>query len=390
MISVPRSSIIRRLETPFQLERAFLRAFLLMLALAIAGCATRPGAEALIPSAQKASGAKLVTMLVATDRAPDGPGLVGYGSGRASLRFEELTVSVPPGHQSGGIEWTQGTAHDPSRSFVLVKRRGLDETAFRQRAAARIRTQGTAGIFVHGYNYTLPEAAFRLAQLKADSSDVGVPILFSWPSEAAVTGYVADRDAVTYARDDLVRVLDVLSGIPTKRKIVLAGHSMGGWLVMEALRQLRLQKRNAVIDRFEVALAAPDIDVDVFRKQLSVIGPLKPPLTILVSSDDRALDVSRQLAGGRPRVGAADVQNPLLEAVARREKLRIVDISSVESSDGTKHDRFVRFIALQARETSSGAISAGSLRQAGAFVFNAAGAAVSSPFTLAGRAIAGQ
>ena len=44
--------------------------------------------------------------------------------------------------------------------------------------------------------------------------------------------------------------------------------------------------------------------------------------------------------------------------------------------------------ALQAGVTAQGGVN--SLQQAGAFVFNAAGAVVSSPFTLAGRALAGQ
>jgi len=364
-------------------------AFLLLAGLLFGGCATRPGPETLVPTANSAPGARTVTVFVATDRAPDGVRRVGYDSTRAALRYEELTVSVPPGHQPGNIEWTEATAKDPSRSFVVTGRRALDEPAFRQTVASRVGENGTTGIFAHGYNYTLTEAVFRVAQLSKDMPTLTAPILFSWPSEAAVTGYVADRDAATYARDDLARVLEIVGGIRTKGKVVLAGHSMGGWLVMETLRQLRLQGRDRLVARFEVALAAPDIDVDVFRRQLSVVGPLDPPLTILVSKDDRALDVSRRLAGGRQRVGAVDVNEPLLEEIARREDLRIVDISSVQASDGTRHDRFVRFAALQSKEMAREGSPLASVGRAGAYVFNAAGAAVASPFTLAGRALGG-
>lgn len=368
------------------IRRVVALALFLLATLSLAACATRPGIETLTPTAATAPGATQVVVLVATDRGPDGIDPTGSASGRAALRFEELTVSVPPGHRSGDIEWTRATAGDPARSFVVTRRRMLDEAAFRRAVAER--AVGTAvGVFVHGYNYTLTEALFRTAQLSVDASGVGVPILFSWSSEAAVAGYVADRDAVTYARDDLAQVLDIVGGLETQGPVLLAGHSMGGWLVMETLRQLRLEGRDRLIDRFEVALAAPDIDVDVFRRQLAVVGPLDPPLTVLVAKDDRALAISRRLAGGRQRVGSVDVNDPRLAQVARQVDVRIVDISSVEASDGTRHDRFVRFAALQSRAMATEAGPLGAIGQAGAYVFNAAGAVVASPFTLAGEAL---
>ncbi len=359
------------------------------MALVLAGCATRPGTSSLIP-ATPIPGAKIVTVYVATNRAPDGPDQVGYGSGRAEdLRYEELAISIPPGHRPGNIEWSQAGERDPAVSFVTVRRQQLDEASFRQRIASRARRGSRVGVFVHGYNYNFQEAVFRLAQLGADIGDVAVPVLFSWPSEAAVGGYVADRDAVTYSRDHLAKILRNLSRVGSNDRVTLVGHSMGGWLVMETLRQLHLTRQADVIARFQVALAAPDIDVDVFRAQVDVIGSLTPPLTVLVSADDRALAVSSRLAGGRPRVGALNVADPILQEVAQREGIRVVDISSVNASDGFNHDRFVQF-ALQSGVPAAGGATANSLQQAGAFVFDAAGAVLSSPFTLAGRALAGQ
>jgi esterase/lipase superfamily enzyme len=392
MIKASRSSPAATLATSSDPERATrdigrsaVQLLLVLTVFLLAGCATRPGSDSLVPAAVSAPGAKLVTVFVATNRLPDG---VGYGSGRAAeLRYEELTISIPPGHRPGNIEWSQERQQDPAVSFVTVRRQRLDETGFRQRITSRAKDGGHVGVFVHGYNYSLQEAVFRLAQLGADIGDVTVPILFSWPSEAAVAGYVADRDAVTYSRDHLAHVLRTLSRIRSNERVTLVGHSMGAWLVMETLRQLRLEERDEVIKRFQVGLAAPDIDADVFRAQVSVVGPLSPPLTVLVSTDDRALAVSSRLAGDRPRVGGLNVADPLMQEVARREGIRFVDISSVEASDGFNHDRFVQF-ALRSGVTAQG--GANSLQQAGAFVFNAAGAVVSSPFTLAGRALAGQ
>src|SRR5690606_37145998 len=62
-------------------------------------------------------------------------------------------------------------------------------------------------IYVHGYNYSFQESLFQVAKVVADGRLKETPILFSWPSEGSVTGYVADKDAAIYARDDLVKLL---------------------------------------------------------------------------------------------------------------------------------------------------------------------------------------
>ncbi len=364
-----------------------LRHHLLILLLVLGGCAARPGADALIPIAAGAPNAQAVSVLVATNRSFGDSEQADHSSGRGALRYYEYTVAVPPNHVSGRVEWSPDSRTDPAKGFAVVRRLRLTESGFRNAVATRGSGGDTAGIFIHGYNYTFAEAIFRMAQLAVDAPSVAVPILFSWPSEAAVAGYVADRDAATYARDDLAHVLALVAGIRMQQQVVLAGHSMGGWLVMETLRQLRLQGRDDVLRRFQVALAAPDIDVDVFRRQVDVIGRLSPASTILVARDDRALDFSGALTGGRRRVGTADVDDPVLQDVARRQHLRIVDISSVHASDGMLHDRFARFAAIHSTALAGGGSAASSLQQAGAFLFNAAGAALASPFTMMGRTL---
>ena len=54
-------------------------------------------------------------------------------------------------------------------------------------------------------------------------------------------------------------------------------------------------------------LASPDIDIDLFRTQIGLLPPsILERMYLLVSADDRALLMSRRIAGGVPRVGAAD------------------------------------------------------------------------------------
>ena len=245
-------------------------------------------------------------------------------------------------------------------------------------------------MFVHGYNTNFTEAVYRIAQMTADAGVDAAPILFAWPSEGALSGYVADKDAVTFSRDQLADLLSTLARKQTQGPITLVGHSMGGWLTTEAVRQLRLTGKDAAIRRLQVVLAAPDIDVDVFQAQLATIGTLNPPMTILVSKDDRALKVSEFLSTERQRLGRIDVTDPKIEEAARRANVQVIDISDIEASDSFRHNRFVGLAAYYPKLSGrDGTSDPRNLRQAGAFVFNSAGAVLSSPFVLAGKIVGG-
>jgi len=362
-----------------------------LLALALAGCAARLGPDALADAGDPPPGAQQVTIYVATTRKPAAPDADVFTNGRSSsLSYAEFTVSLPPGHQSGKVEWPNPTP-DPNSTFAVVRQRPLDEAAFLAEVA-RQRNGGPSnvGLFVHGYNTNFQEALFRMAQMAADAHADGAPILFAWPSEGTLKGYVADKDAVTSSRDQLAALLTTLAKQRDVGRITLIGHSMGGWLTAEALRQLRLTKQDATIRRLHVVLAAPDIDADVFRQQLEVIGPLSPPMVVLVSRDDMALSVSRFLADQHVRVGALDVSDPRVQAAAHKYNVEVVDISKLEGSDALGHDRFVSLAALYPKLSSEAANGQGGLGQAGAFVFDTVGTTLSSPFLLAGKAIGGQ
>lgn len=360
-----------------------------VLLFALAACADRPGHDLLVPvSVPAIEGAKVVTVFVATTRNRLAADATHFGTGRdLQLTYAEYKILIPPTHKQGQIEWPNGTP-DPRQNFVTVSERLLDETQFRsaienQRAG---KLKPDVNVFVHGYNTNFQEALYRTAQLKGDSQSDAVQVLFAWPSEASVTGYVADKDAVTFSRDRLVDVLTMFGRDPHLGNVVVTAHSMGCWLTVEALRQLRLTGKNDVIRRLRVILAAPDIDVDVFLAQIAVIGPLDPPMAVLVSKDDVALSVSEFISGKHKRVGALDITNPRVSEAAKREHILIVDIGNLPASDTFLHDRFAELAALIPRDANQ----RGDLRQAGAFVFDTVGATLSSPFTLAGRVVGGE
>jgi esterase/lipase superfamily enzyme len=206
-------------------------------------------------------------------------------------------------------------------------------------------------VFVHGFNNNFQESLFRLAQLQADAKIDGIPILFSWPSQGQVAAYATDQDAANYSRDYLMTLLTMLTRSPEVGDILVVGHSVGAMLTADALQQLRAEGKNQVIARLgRVVLAAPDINAQTFRAQVQAIGPLKPPLLVLVSKDDVALQMSSFLSGGGvPRTGALDVNNPVVQEAALKAKVQVVDISQLESRDGMKHDQFVSVAVLYSR-----------------------------------------
>jgi len=361
-------------------------ALLVLVAAALAGCA-RPGPSVLLPSASVAPGAKLVTVYVATTRVRQSGAMNVYTNLRApETNYTEFVIAIPPRHKSGEIEWSSGVPNTET-DFVTVQQTLLSAREFEDKVSGR--SHRKAGVFVHGYNTSFQEGVFRLAQLVADSDISGVPVLFAWPSDGAITGYAADRDSATYSRDALAQLLIMLTRDRGPSGVTVLGHSMGAWLTAESLRQLRLTGRSATLARLEVVLASPDIDVDVFRAQLRVIGRLNPPMTVLVSTKDRALGLSRFIAGDRTRLGALDVNDPRVTEAAQVSNVRIIDLSSVSSPDSFGHNRFVTFAQLYTRLNRAEG-NANSPGQAGAFVFNSVGSVLSAPFTLVGSALAGQ
>jgi esterase/lipase superfamily enzyme len=338
------------------------------LAIALPGCASRPGPEALA-SVAALPGAKTLPIYVATTRERDGTSENVFTSNRSSgLNFAKFVVSVPPGHKPGNVE-LPSSPPDLQTTFAVVDQAVMSEADFRSAVApqnAARRKKHKIFLFVHGFNNNFQESLFRLAQLQADAQIDGVPVLFSWPSQGRVAAYAADQDAASYSRDYLVSLLTMLTRSPEVSDILVVGHSMGGMLTADALRQLRTEGKNQVIARLgRVVLAAPDISAPTFREQVQAIGPLKPPLLVLVSKDDGALRMSSMLGGGAPRAGALDVANPLVQEAALRAKVQVVDISQLESRDDLKHDQFVSVAVLYSRLPKNGPYRTA----AGAFVF---------------------
>ena len=81
---------------------------------------------------------------------------------------------------------------------------------------------------------------------------------------------------------------------------------MGNYLTVETLRQMSIRDHGLPSKIRDVMLASPDIDVDVFRREIAEIdaSPRTTEFTLFVARDDKALGLSSFLARDSTRLGA--------------------------------------------------------------------------------------
>lgn len=310
--------------------------------LCVSACAGRPYAT-LLPVEGTVAGAHRVDMLVATTRlASQVPGVVFSGERGDSVSLENIVVSIPPdaARKPGAVIFPRRNPGNPASEFVTLKVDRLDRAdvlKWYDRARGRKRQ---VLIFVHGFNSSYEEAVFRFAQIRHDMGTDAAPILFTWPSQGSVFGYLYDRESAAYSRTALETLIKQAAASPDVGEITLMAHSMGGWLTMEALRQMAIRDRRLPAKLTNIVLASPDLDVDVFRQQLDEIGPEQGRITIFTSQDDRALLVSRRLAGGVQRLGAVDLTQPDVQAAFEKRGINVIDLTSVKAGDRLNHSKF--------------------------------------------------
>ena len=122
----------------------------------------------------------------------------------------------------------------------------------------------------------------------------------------------------------------------------MLAHSMGNWVTVEAFRQIKISGDLRHANKIgNVFLAAPDIDIDVFKSQMRRFGKPRKPFYIILSQDDRALFLSRTIAGGVTRVG----DNPDVAELAALGAT-VIDLTDLKATDATNHDKFAQLAAV--------------------------------------------
>jgi esterase/lipase superfamily enzyme len=275
----------------------------------------------------------LMRLYYATDRkeAAGAPPDQRFGGDRGALAYGVVHVTVPKVHQRGALEAPSilrlEFSADPGKHVILKSLSALDADAWRAQIAKRAIGLDNPGIlvFIHGYNSSFADAARRAAQLSYDLNFAGATVIFSWPSRAELIGYTVDEQNAEWSVSDMKAVLASLATVAPGTPIYVIAHSMGNRVLTRGFKALFDEDRSTRRSFSQVVLAAPDLDADVFRRDIapSLLGrPGGPRVTLYASSNDKALLASRDLHGGYHRLGESG-----------RDLVVMPDLDTVDASD---------------------------------------------------------
>jgi esterase/lipase superfamily enzyme len=255
-----------------------------------------------------------------------------FGGDRGALSFGVVNVALPHTHQVGQLEAPSilrlEFSADPERHVTLESLKALNTEAWRAEVAKRATALDRPGIlvFVHGYNSSFADAARRAGQLAYDLKFAGATVLFSWPSRDTTLEYTVDEQAAEWSVPDMKTVLASLSTAAPGAPIYVIAHSMGNRVFARGFKALLEKDPAASVPFKQLVLAAPDIDADVFRREIgpAILG-MGPRVTLYASSNDKALAVSRGVHGGYRRLGESGKDLVVLKG------LDTVDASTVST-----------------------------------------------------------
>lgn len=245
----------------------------------------------------------------ATDRAAEAdfanlPPAERYGGARGKLDYGLAEVSIPRGHTPGLLEapslWRLEFNEDPARHVVLMSVTRRSGPLFFRELSERVARSGgrNAFLFVHGYNVSFADAARRTAQMAYDLSFDGAPVFYSWPSQASLAGYTIDESNIEWSTAHIKQFLVDFAEKSEADNLYLIAHSMGNRGLTRALQTLVLERPD-LRGRFrEIILAAPDVDAEVFRRDLvPALRQAGQRVTLYASSNDLALKASKEVHG---------------------------------------------------------------------------------------------
>jgi esterase/lipase superfamily enzyme len=339
-------------------------------------------------------GASKVDMLVATTRMRANNPQEFFSGGRGpELSFAEFTVSIPPeaNRKEGEVQWPRSVPGNPATDFVTLKADVIDRRQATTWFHRTVRTvpQRRVLVFIHGFNNRFDDAVFRFAQIVHDAGTPVVPVLFTWPSRGSVLAYGYDSESNTYSRNALESTLRTLASDPAVGEISILAHSMGNLVALEALRQMAIRDGRITPKIRNVLLAAPDVNVDLFREAIMDMGKARPSFTLFVSQDDRALAISRRIWGD-VRLGAVDPEQEPYRTELEGSGITVLNLSGLRTGDPLNHSKFARspeVVRIIGRELAEGQTLTDSRVGVGDRIIQVTAGAAAAVGTAAGLAV---
>jgi len=278
-------------------------------------------------------------------RSDDGSLEERFGNERERvLKFGFFDTAIAPTLGLGMIinptDWFQ------NEEIQLKQVQSLDRSEFITQLRRQVQASPLRSILinVNGFRERFPSALRKTAFL-SHVLDINSPVLvFDWPGDQGSTprGYRRAQRIAGESGAELAQTLGLIIRQVQPDRLWLVANSMGGEVVVHAFSILYQEADLADVEAEieDVVLTAPDVDREEFDRQFKrEIAALARNLTVYVSSNDRALLISRVINRGR-RLGEGTLnpRNPdqseeaarILELVEpNNELVTLVDVTPV-------------------------------------------------------------
>ncbi|MBT8355197.1 MAG: alpha/beta hydrolase [Desulfobacterales bacterium] len=221
-----------------------------------------------------------------------------------SLTFGLFDTEIEPALSIGMLvnptDWFQNEAIQLKRVDILSKD-GFLEQLGDQVARSPFRS---VLININGFRERFPSALSKTAFL-GHVMDIDSPVVtFDWPGNqgSGPRGYLRAQRTASESGAALAQSLRLINEHVKPDRIWIVANSMGAQVVVHAFTDLYKTSDYADIEPEieNVVLTAPDVDRNRFNEQFKQeISALSQYLTVYVSSNDRALLMSRLINRGR-------------------------------------------------------------------------------------------
>ncbi len=240
-------------------------------------------------------------------------GLANLRFGNATVTDNKVTISV----HTENLKQLPGTklTNTAASKFGSI-------TLFDGMRAKMQQAKSDTIVFIHGYNVTFKEGIKTAAQVGDNFSHLnqghGVNVFaFSWPSDGSMMPWIAyssDRkDAAAsspaFARG-ILKLRDFMSELTEEQvcdqKIHLIAHSMGSYVLRNALQEVRRQSPTGIPRIFDqIFLMAPDEDDDAFEHdyKLKLLPRLGRHVNVYFNRGDTAMSIADGTKGNPDRLG---------------------------------------------------------------------------------------
>ena len=262
-----------------------------------------------------------------------------FGTDRSTMSYGICNISIPKNHKMGELEeasvWKLEFSSDPKKHVLLLDVNLNSEASFFDTLRKSIlkSPNKNAFIFVHGYNVSFEDAARRTGQMSYDLGFKGAPVFYSWPSQATLAGYNIDQGNIEWSQKNMKVFLEDFLKKSDAEKVYLIAHSMGNRGLTRALASIIFENPELTSRIQAIILAAPDIDADVFRRDIApVLVKSKKYIALYTSSKDKALIASQKFSS-YPRAGQAGQNMVIVPGI------ETIDASNVKA-DFLNHSYF--------------------------------------------------